>query len=208
MAINYSSDPALTVEVQSSLRSGEQLLWCGRPDPSVIFTPADLIALPFSLVWLGVALLWVTGAQSIGALVTGRLLDVPFVLIGGYLVAGRFVARWLRKRKTVYAITSERVLIQARSTVRETPVRGGSMTVRRHRNGRHATVVFEPFGSYYVAGAPGMTGPPARGTGMPTMGMPTRRRVAPGSLVFADVAAPDALLAAINQAKAQLPRNE
>jgi hypothetical protein len=208
MAINYSSDPALAGQVQSSLRPGEQLLWCGRPDPAVVFTPADIIAVPFSLVWLGIALLWETGTYSIGAPLAFRLVGVPFVLIGAYLAAGRFVARWFRKRKTVYAITTDRVVVQAGSSIRESPVRGGSMTVRRRRSGRHATVVFEPFGSYYVSDAPGITGPPAPGTGVPTMGMPTSRRVSPGSLVFADVVNPDALLAAINQAKAQLPPHD
>jgi hypothetical protein len=75
------------------------------------------------------------------------------------------------------------------------------MAVRRRRNGRHATVVFEPFGSYYVTDST-MTGPPMAGTGIPTMST-SSRRVAPGSLRFENVAGPDALLAAINQAKGQ-----
>jgi hypothetical protein len=198
----YPSDPALTALLKPSLRPGEQLLWCGRPDPSVVFVAADIFVVPFSIVWLGVALLWELGAQSIGAPAAFRLVGVPFLLIGVYILAGRFVARYFRKRKTIYGITGERVIVQARSVFRETPVQGGSMSVRRRRNGRHATVVFEPFGSYYTVDAPGMTGPPMPGTGMPTMGAPSRRRVAPGSLVFADVADPDAMLAAINQAKA------
>lgn len=198
----FPGDPALTARLQSSLRPGEQLLWCGRPDPSVVFVPADIFAIPFSAVWLGIALLWEFGTQSIGAPVAFRLVGVPFLLIGVYMVAGRFVARWLRKRKTVYGITGSRVMVQTGSVFKETPVQGGSMSVRRRRNGRHATVVFEPFGSYYTVGAPSMTGPPMPGTGIPTMGATSRRRVAPGSLVFADVADPDAMLAAINQAKA------
>jgi hypothetical protein len=32
------------MQLQSSLRSGEELLWCGRPDPSVVFVAADVIA--------------------------------------------------------------------------------------------------------------------------------------------------------------------
>jgi hypothetical protein len=49
-----------------------------------------------------------------------------------------------------------------------------------------------------------MTGPPAPGTGIPTMGPPTSRRVAPGRIWFADVANPEVMLAAINQAKSVL----
>ena len=154
----------------------------------MFFVPTDIIAVPFSLVWLGIALLWETGVQSIGAPAEFRLVGVPFVLIGVYLVAGRFVTRWFRKRRTIYGITDERVIVQTGTTFRDTPVRGGSMTVRRRRNGRHATVVFEPFGSYYAYSAPTMTGPPMDGTGMPSMTAASSRRVAPGSLIFSNVA--------------------
>jgi membrane protein implicated in regulation of membrane protease activity len=200
-----SGDVALTASLQSSLRPGEQLLWCGRPDSSVVLVAADLIAIPFSIVWLAIALTWEFAVSATGGPPWFRLVGVPFVLIGVYLLAGRFVTRWARKRKTIYAITNQRVIVQTGSVFRDTPVQGGSMSVRRRRNGRHATVVFEPFGSYYTTGAPMMTGPPDAATGMPTMGPPTRTRVAPGSLVFAAVADPDAMLVAINEAKGQRP---
>lgn len=203
MTVAYPVDPALTTRLQLPLRPGEELLWAGRPDPAILFRPADVIAVPVSLVWLGVALLWEFGVRWAGAPGAFEFVGVPFVLIGVYLVAGRFGTRWFRKRKTVYGITAERVIVQTGRSFKETPVQGGSMSVRRRR--RHATVVFEPFGSYYAYDAPTMTGPPMAGSGIPTMSTPTRRRVAPGSLIFADVADPDAMLAAINQAKAAHP---
>ena len=39
-------------------------------------------------------------------------------------------------------------------------------------------------------------------------GMPTCRRVTPGQIGFADVANPDAVLAAINRAKSVLPAGQ
>jgi len=42
-------------------------------------------------------------------------------------VAGRFVTRWIGKRRTVYGITLDRVLVRSGSTVRDSPVTGGSM---------------------------------------------------------------------------------
>jgi hypothetical protein len=195
---------ALAARLQPYLPPGEDLLWCGRPDPAVIFSPGDVIAIPFSLVWLGIAVAFEQGVRSVSAPQSFRLAGIPFVLIGLYLVAGRFVTRWIGKRRTVYGITKDRILIQVGSSFRESPVKGGSMSVRRRPRGRHATVVFEPFGSYIVSQPGTMTGPPAPGTGMPTMGPPTSRRVAPGQIRFADVADPDAMLAAINQAKSSL----
>jgi hypothetical protein len=40
-------DPA--AQLQLYLRPGEQLLWSGRPDPNVRFTPADAFLVPFSI---------------------------------------------------------------------------------------------------------------------------------------------------------------
>ncbi len=194
----------LAGRLQPYLRPGEQLLWCGRPDPAVIFNRADVIGVPFSLVWLGIALAIQQGAGALAAPQPFRLVVDLFVAMGIYLVAGRFVTRWIGKRRTVYGITPDRVLVRSGSTFRDTPVKGGSMVVRRGLGGRHATVVFEPFGSYIVSQMGTMTGPPMPGTGIPTMGPPTSRRVAPGRIFFADVAKPDAMLAAVNQARTVL----
>ncbi|HEY2079478.1 MAG TPA: hypothetical protein VGH53_24375 [Streptosporangiaceae bacterium] len=198
----------LAARLQPYLRPGEDLLWCGRPDPAVFFNSADLIAIPFGLVWLGIAVAFEKGAAAAGAPHIFRLVADVFVAIGLYLVAGRFVTRWIAKRRTVYGITNDRVLIQIGRSFRESPVKGGSMAVRRSPRNRHATVVFEPFGSYVVSQPGLMTGPPAANTGMPTMGPPTSRRVAPGQIRFADVANPDAMLAAINRAKSVLPAGQ
>jgi hypothetical protein len=202
MTVAPQDGSMLEARLQPYLRPGEQLLWCGRPDPAVVFAAADIIAIPFSIIWLGIAIAWEAGVRAAGAPAGFRDFGIPFVLIGIYLLAGRYVTRWFRKRKTVYGITTERVLIQVGSSFRESPVKGGSMAVRRRRSGRHATVVFEPFGSYYEYRPGTMTGPPIGDSGVPTMSGPTRTRVAPGAVTFADVADADALLTAINQAKA------
>ncbi|HEY2081094.1 MAG TPA: hypothetical protein VGH53_32615, partial [Streptosporangiaceae bacterium] len=41
-----NGDQALAARLQPYLRPGEDLLWCGRPDPAVFFTAADVIAIP------------------------------------------------------------------------------------------------------------------------------------------------------------------
>jgi hypothetical protein len=201
MTVASPDDYAVAARLQPYMRPGEELLWCGRPDPAVIFSAADLIAIPFSVVWLSIAVAIAAGSQAAGAPPAFRAGGILFVAIGIYLLAGRFVTRWISKRRTVYGITGDRVLVQVGSSFRECPVKGGSMSIRRRRNGRHATVVFEPFGSYLTYGPPAMPGAPMDGTGIPAMGPRTSRRVAPGAITFSDVPDPDALLAAINRAK-------
>lgn len=76
---------------------------------------------PFSLFWGGFAIFWFLGASGILDLGThrpdktfrhvGMIWGTPFVLIGQYMIWGRFVYRWWVKKRTYYALTSRRALI-------------------------------------------------------------------------------------------------
>jgi len=93
--INSSSLTA----VQPELTSGETVLWAGQPDTHVIFHREDLIMVPFSLLWGGFAVFWEagasgywgTGAHPSAQWTFGMLWGIPFVLIGQYIIWGRFL---------------------------------------------------------------------------------------------------------------------
>jgi hypothetical protein len=116
-----------------------------------------------------------------------------------YFVAGRFAYKRYRKGRTSYGITTQRALVVTAQTFADMPLQHQPVTVRRTRDGRHASVVFgstpspgrgSPFrasGSWYCANT-GLD-PLARGAGLP--------------FAFYDVADPDAMLAALEQARAQ-----
>jgi hypothetical protein len=205
MMSDPSADPRVAGRITSVLRPGETLLWCGKPDTKVVFRGSDILAIPFGAVFLGGSLYWIEAARSSAQVGAGSsdfwLFGIPFVLIGCYLLVGRFFTSWWRKRRSVYAVTSERVIAVVGSSLSTAPANTGSMQVRRSMTRRHATVIFEPFGSYYQWQPGTMTGPAMTPGGPPTVGPSTRRRVAPGAVAFYDVAAPDQLLAAVNQAK-------
>jgi hypothetical protein len=104
--------------IQPELASGESVLWAGQPNLRVIFHKDDIFAIPFSLLWGGFAIFWeagVTGYWGEGARGHSApffmvLWGIPFVLIGQYMIWGRFFyAAWLKKR-THYAVTDRRVL--------------------------------------------------------------------------------------------------
>lgn len=40
------------------LESGESLLWAGQPHAGVVFAGADLLMVPFSLIWCAFAFFW------------------------------------------------------------------------------------------------------------------------------------------------------
>lgn len=90
--------------IKSELNSSEQLLWAGQPRSGIVFRLNDAYMIPFSLLWAGFACYSMFKRQTLD------LVGVPFVLIGLYLVVGRFfVEAWKRKR-IFYGITTERVI--------------------------------------------------------------------------------------------------
>jgi len=105
--------------IQPELTSGESIVWSGQPSPGVVFHKEDLFLTPFSLLWGGFAIFWEAGVsgfwgfkgQQTGAWSFGILWGIPFVLIGQYLIWGRFFyAAWLKGR-TYYAVTDRRVIV-------------------------------------------------------------------------------------------------
>jgi hypothetical protein len=114
-------DPRAAQKFQSELLSGETIYWAGLPNPSVIFHSDDWTTIPFSLLWGGFAIFWeasVLGYWNFGSKPTNHqapgffvLWGIPFVVVGQYMIWGRFfVDGWL-KRRTYYAITNRRVLL-------------------------------------------------------------------------------------------------
>lgn len=119
MSINYQDDWASREKFSSELIDGETISWAGQPDPSVIFSKSDAIMIPFSLLWGGFAIFWELsalapckpGSGSGGTDFIFPLFGVPFVLIGIYMIIGRFFYKAWKKKRTYYAVTDQRILI-------------------------------------------------------------------------------------------------
>jgi len=96
--------------VNQFLNPGEQLLWWGRPKTGLLFRKADIFIIPFSLLWCGFSVFWVYLALSYDAPMYFVLFGIPFVVIGLFLVFGRFfIDAWMRER-TYYGITEKRII--------------------------------------------------------------------------------------------------
>ena len=105
----------------AELLPGEKVEWTGRPNPSVIFHDEDWLLIPFSLLCGGFAIFWLLAASGIWNVFWNRpnatfqwfgvIWGTPFVLIGQYMIWGRFLyQRWLKGR-TYYALTNRRATI-------------------------------------------------------------------------------------------------
>jgi hypothetical protein len=93
------------------LLKGEKIIWQGQPAQGLLFTSRDWLLIPFSLLWAGFSIFWEKMVLEINAPIFMKLWGVPFVLIGLYLVVGRFLLdAWIRRGMS-YAVTDKRVLI-------------------------------------------------------------------------------------------------
>jgi hypothetical protein len=107
------------VAIQPELTSGESVLWAGRPSTRVLFHGEDAYLIPFSLLWGGFALFWELGVAGywgfekpqIGSPVFMLLWGIPFVVVGQYMIWGRFVCAVWKKKRTHYAVTNRRVIV-------------------------------------------------------------------------------------------------
>jgi hypothetical protein len=95
--------------------------------------------IPFSLLWGGFAFFWEWSVVTSGAPPFFMLWGVPFVLMGIYLIVGRFFVEAWERTRTHYAVTNERVLIVGglfRPTTKSVSLRAMSeMSLTEHSNG-------------------------------------------------------------------------
>jgi Bacterial membrane flanked domain. len=110
MYIDYSD---LGMELKQHLDSDEKLIWTGIPKQGIIVKGSDALMIPFSLLWGGFALFWEFTAINSGAPFFFLIWGIPFVLIGLYLIFGRFFYDSSLRKNTMYGITQNRIIIKS-----------------------------------------------------------------------------------------------
>lgn len=105
-------------KLQPYLLNGERILWSGKPKQGIVLQPKVALLIPFSLLWGGFAILWnamvwlhPTFSSDGAPDWIFRLWGMPFLLVGLYMIGGRFLHDAHLRKALAYAVTDQRVLI-------------------------------------------------------------------------------------------------
>jgi hypothetical protein len=135
----------LTDEQRVFVQYGEaskDLTWTGRPAQGLRLRQRDMLLIPFSLMWGGFAIFWESMVLIHGAPWFFRFWGVPFVLVGLYLIAGRFIWDAYVRSKTWYAIAGDSALV-----CRQVPSGGLQRIYLKNVDNLHLTVAASGVGT-------------------------------------------------------------
>jgi hypothetical protein len=148
---------------QPYLLPGERILWTGRPKQGLVLSSRDTLLIPFSLMWGGFAIFWNLGVWTIvpaGGSNPGwffRLWGLPFLIIGLYLIFGRFIHDADIRKRLFYAVTDQRVLVLRGSKITSLDLRRlPRLELSEHRDGT-GTIAFEEGNSFFTGGRNGFS---------------------------------------------------
>ena len=135
---------------QPYLFSGERVLWTGQPKQGLALSAKDTFLIPFSLMWGGFAIAWNAAVWLAPFDSAGgdpgwffKLWGLPFLVVGLYLIVGRFFHDAHIRKNLFYAVTDQRVLVLRKSKITSLDIhRLPRLELSEHRDGT-GTLTFE-----------------------------------------------------------------
>ncbi len=124
----------------------ERILWKGKPDKGNFFTTRDIFTSLVALLWIGFAVFWthmVLQENSIFALI-----GIVLIIVGIYLLVGRFFHMAYRRKNSRYVITNKKIMRKIGKKVDSlSSVSLPAFHTTLYRNG-NGTIIFETANPY------------------------------------------------------------
>jgi len=147
---------------RNELDSSERILCAGQPKQGLMFHIYDIFLIPFSLIWGGgVITVFFSAIFQEGPVSFFSLIFLPFLLVGIYVILGRFFVDAYIRRKTYYALTNDRIIIFSgifSQTIKSLSLKTlPEITMKQNRDSR-GTITFgpsHPFANMYGGMWPG-----------------------------------------------------
>jgi hypothetical protein len=113
-------NPATRDAIQPELGPGEEILWASQPSTKVVFHKEDILNFPNGLAMTGfsvfialiaLGLLPADHTENSGnPWIKGLTIAIPLFLAGQYLLWGQYIYFGWMKKRTYYAVTTERAI--------------------------------------------------------------------------------------------------
>ncbi len=128
--------------LEARIEESENLLWADQPIQGIQFTLSDIFMIPFTVIWCGFAIVWeilaFIGEAPFFFLIFGGI----FVVIGLYMVFGRFLYSSYQRKNTFYGITQERILILKSSSLTSHELASLPQTTLSEGKNSNGTITF------------------------------------------------------------------
>jgi hypothetical protein len=100
-------------EFTDYLREDEQLLWSGKPKFGILFRSKDFIQVPFAAGWLYFMVSDLIMLEEGGFPNRIHPMLLLFVVVGLYMLIGRFIHEMIQRHYSYYAVTNQRVMVKS-----------------------------------------------------------------------------------------------
>ena len=112
---------------------GDRVLWKGKPEKGITVRSDELALIPFGAFFTMFAVFWISIAMNAGPF---AFFGIPFVLVGLYMLGGRFIVNEFMKKSTAYVITDKAIIRKRGNRVDVWYARDLiNMKVYSHKNG-------------------------------------------------------------------------
>ena len=106
--------------LESELVYEEVILWQGKPSTTALISKRDMIIIPLAIIWSTIAIYWEYMAIQTDAPFVFKLWGIPFIFIGIYLLIGRFLVTYDKRKNTIYVLTNRRAFIVIKNAITST----------------------------------------------------------------------------------------